>query len=54
MIQFNNVNFAYQGEATKQNLKKVDLSINEGELVLLCGASGCGKTTIVRLINGLV
>ena len=26
----------------------------DGECVLLCGASGCGKTTVTRLINGLI
>ena len=25
-----------------------------GECVLLCGASGCGKTTVTKLINGLI
>lgn len=54
MIQFNKVNFTYQGNTITQNLKSVDLSINQGELVLFCGPSGCGKTTLVRLINGLV
>ncbi|HTU31899.1 MAG TPA: sn-glycerol-3-phosphate ABC transporter ATP-binding protein UgpC [Solirubrobacteraceae bacterium] len=31
----------------------VDLSISEGELMVLVGPSGCGKTTILRMIAGL-
>ncbi|MFR3922881.1 MAG: ATP-binding cassette domain-containing protein [Dysosmobacter welbionis] len=35
-------------------LTHVDLTIRPGECVLLCGASGCGKTTITKLVNGLI
>ncbi len=36
------------------SLKNVNLTIKDGECVLLTGGSGCGKTTILRLINGLI
>ncbi|MCR4638069.1 ABC transporter ATP-binding protein [Ruminococcus sp.] len=35
-------------------LNALDLEIRHGECVLLCGSSGCGKTTVTRLLNGLI
>jgi energy-coupling factor transport system ATP-binding protein len=35
-------------------LKGVDLTIDEGEFILLTGPSGCGKTTFSRCLNGLI
>ena len=36
------------------SLHDVNLTIADGEFVLLTGSSGCGKTTMLRLINGLI
>ena len=53
MININNVTFKYVsgGESVLNN---INLHIEPGEFVLLLGGSGCGKTTITRLINALV
>ncbi len=52
MIEFKNVSFKYEdgGEV----LRNLNLTIDDGEVVLLCGESGCGKSTIVRMINALI
>ena len=51
MLEFNNVTFEYSGIG--HGVYDIGLTVQRGECVLLCGASGCGKTTLIRLINGL-
>ena len=54
MIRFDNASFHYGGEhGTGEGVDDIDLTIRDGECVLFCGKSGCGKTTITRMINGL-
>ncbi len=36
-----------------QALAKIDLTVAEGEIVVVCGPSGSGKSTLIRCINGL-
>ena len=54
MISLKKVSFAYQESEQGQAIKNIDLEIKKGEVILFCGESGCGKTTITRLMNGLV
>ena len=53
MIEFQDVSFSYPDSADG-GLKNISLTIPDGQCVLLCGRSGCGKTTLTRLINGLI
>ncbi|MDR2202191.1 MAG: ABC transporter ATP-binding protein [Clostridiales bacterium] len=51
MIEFRNVTYLYKNGGG--GVKNIDLTVNDGEFVVLCGRSGCGKTTLTRLANGL-
>ena len=53
MITIRDVSFTYAGNET-DGIHHINLEIQKGECVLLCGRSGCGKTTVTRLINGLI
>ena len=53
MIRFENVSFAYTG-ADRPTLRNVNLEIPEGELCVVVGETGTGKSTFLRAINGLV
>ena len=48
-----NLSFRYRDRANAA-IQKISFSVNKGELLLLAGASGCGKTTLIRCINGLI
>ncbi len=70
MVELKNVSFRYgaaEAENASENapgsadentsegsLHGINLTVAQGEFVLLTGPSGCGKTTILRLINGLI
>ena len=53
IVDIRNVTHKYKG-AGEDSLEGVSLSVKKGEALLLCGASGCGKTSMIRLINGLI
>ena len=52
VIEFNNFSFQYRAQA-KPTLKNINLTIYEGEKVLIVGPSGSGKSTLSNCINGL-
>ena len=54
MIELKDVSFTYESGETENNLSHINLTIQDGETILFCGESGCGKTTLTRLINGLI
>lgn len=53
MISFKNVSLIYP-HATKTVLEDLTCEIEEGEMVLVIGQTGIGKSSILRLINGVV
>lgn len=53
IIEINNVSFRYKG-SDEGLLQDFSLSVKKGEVLLLCGGSGSGKTSVIRLINGLI
>ena len=53
LIELNDFSFKYYGAETLA-LKKISLTIEAGEYVVITGPSGCGKTTLCRTINALV
>ncbi len=53
IIQVENLSFRYYG-SEQYALRNVNLMVKKGEFVALAGRSGCGKTTLLRCLNGLV
>ena len=51
------VSLTHVNERTRQSLevlRRIDLTVSEGELVTIVGPSGCGKTTFLNAVDGLV
>ncbi len=53
-IALKNVSFSYAESLDDAVIKNLNFEIKFGECVVLVGESGCGKTTISKLINGLI
>ena len=50
LLRVEDMSFTYPTEQTRA-LTNISFAVNEGELILLCGASGCGKTTLLKLLK---
>lgn len=51
-IEFKNMTFSYDGNLLKPILNSLNMIIEEGKTVAFVGASGCGKTTLIKLLLG--
>lgn len=50
ILQIENLNFRYPG-AERNAVDGVSFSVHSGEFMVVCGVSGCGKTTLLRLLK---
>ena len=50
IIKIENLSFAYNN-SDYNILEDINLSVNEGEFLILYGPSGCGKTTLLKLMK---
>ncbi len=53
LVEFADFSFKYLGTESLA-LRRINLTIESGEYIVVTGPSGCGKTTLCRAINGLV
>lgn len=54
VVNVKNLNFSYgEGELKRQVLKNVNLTLGQGEIVIMTGPSGSGKTTLLTIIGAL-
>ncbi len=53
-VELRGVGFRYGGPESPSILQGIDLEIPPGKMVALIGRSGCGKTTLVKLLAGLI
>ncbi|WP_329886556.1 ABC transporter ATP-binding protein [Pseudoramibacter faecis] len=54
IITIKDLCFQYEAAAQGDALKNVNLQVKQGECLVLTGESGCGKTTLLRCLNGLI
>ena len=52
-LRLRDVCFTYAGEDRQEILKNLSLEIRKGETVAFCGHSGCGKSTVLKLLLGM-
>lgn len=52
-IHIENMSFSYNGKDRSNVLRNINIEIPYGKVTAIVGASGCGKTTLVKLLQGL-
>ncbi|MEO7229071.1 MAG: ABC transporter ATP-binding protein, partial [Candidatus Limnocylindrales bacterium] len=53
VVEVRDLTFRYR-RATEPAIRNVNVTVEEGEILLVAGPSGCGKSTLIRAINGLI
>lgn len=49
-VEFRNVGFSYPGSSGKPVLSGIDLKVGKGQMIAILGSTGCGKTSLVKLV----
>lgn len=50
ILQVENLSFSYPN--TKERaIKDITFSVSEGDFIVICGESGCGKTTLLKMLK---
>jgi energy-coupling factor transport system ATP-binding protein len=53
VYKIKDLSFTYAG-SEKESLSQISLNVNQGEFIILCGKSGCGKTTLLRQLKSVL
>ena len=54
LFQIENLSFSYPTAGEKESLSNINLTVQKGEYMVLCGKSGSGKTTLLRQLKSVL
>ena len=54
MIELKNVSFSYSGKSDESTIKNISFVVRKGEFAAIIGSNGAGKSTVSKLISGLI
>ena len=54
LFQIENLSFSYPTAGQRESLRNIDLTVQKGEYIVLCGKSGSGKTTLLRQLKSVL